>query len=59
MAIIVCGHKNPDCDSITAAIAVADLLSKRGMEAIPCRSGPRHPGRRLRAEQVRPGRSRH
>lgn len=40
MAIIVCGHKNPDADSITAAIAVADLLSKRGMEAVPVAQGP-------------------
>lgn len=43
MAIIVCGHKNPDCDSITAAIAVADLLSKRGMEATPVAQGPATP----------------
>ncbi|MDO9083242.1 MAG: DHH family phosphoesterase, partial [Humidesulfovibrio sp.] len=40
MAIIVVGHKNPDADSITAAIAVADLLSKRGMEATPVIQGP-------------------
>lgn len=40
MAIIVCGHKNPDCDTITAAIAVADLLSKRGMEATAVAQGP-------------------
>lgn len=40
MAIIVAGHKNPDCDTITAAIAVADLLSKRGMEAVPVAQGP-------------------
>ena len=40
MAIIVVGHKNPDCDSVTAAIAVADLLSKRGMEATPVIQGP-------------------
>jgi manganese-dependent inorganic pyrophosphatase len=40
MAIIVAGHKNPDCDTITAAIAVADLLSKRGMEAVAVAQGP-------------------
>ena len=40
MAIIVVGHKNPDCDTITAAIAVADLLSKRGMEATAVAQGP-------------------
>ncbi len=33
MAIIVCGHKNPDTDTVASAIAVADLFSKRGMEA--------------------------
>ncbi|GFM33855.1 manganese-dependent inorganic pyrophosphatase [Desulfovibrio subterraneus] len=33
MAILVMGHMNPDTDSIISAIAVADLLSKRGMEA--------------------------
>ncbi len=33
MAVLVMGHMNPDTDSIISAIAVADLLSKRGMEA--------------------------
>ncbi|UZP68258.1 manganese-dependent inorganic pyrophosphatase [Desulfovibrio mangrovi] len=33
MAILVMGHMNPDTDSIISAIAIADLLSKRGMEA--------------------------
>ena len=33
MAILVCGHKNPDTDTIASAIAVADLYTKRGMEA--------------------------
>ncbi len=33
MAVLVMGHMNPDTDSIISAVAVADLLSKRGMEA--------------------------
>lgn len=33
MAIIVVGHKNPDTDTIASAIAVADLYTKRGMQA--------------------------
>jgi len=43
MAIIVAGHKNPDCDTIVSAIAVADLLSKRGMEAVAVAQGPATP----------------
>ena len=39
MAIIVCGHKNPDTDTVASAIAVADLFSKRGMEAKPVTNG--------------------
>ncbi len=39
MAIIVVGHKNPDTDSVASAIAVADLYSKRGMEAKPVIQG--------------------
>ncbi len=33
MAALVIGHMNPDTDSIISAIAVADVYSKRGMEA--------------------------
>ena len=33
MAVLVLGHMNPDTDSIIAAIGVADLMSKRGIEA--------------------------
>lgn len=36
MSALVMGHMNPDTDSIIAAIAVADLNSKRG---IPCEAG--------------------
>ncbi len=33
MATLVIGHMNPDTDSIISAIAVADVYTKRGMEA--------------------------
>lgn len=33
MAALVIGHMNPDTDSIVAAIAIADLFSKRGIAA--------------------------
>jgi manganese-dependent inorganic pyrophosphatase len=39
MAIVVVGHKNPDTDTIASAIAVADLWTKRGMEAKPIAQG--------------------
>jgi len=35
MSLTVIGHMNPDTDSIVSAIAVADLLTKRGMNAQP------------------------
>jgi len=39
MALTVIGHMNPDTDSIISAIAVADLLTKRGMSAQPAAQG--------------------
>ena len=39
MSLTVIGHMNPDTDSIVSAIAVADLLSKRGMPAQPAAQG--------------------
>ena len=33
MAIIVCGHKNPDADSVLSAIATANLYTNRGFDA--------------------------
>jgi manganese-dependent inorganic pyrophosphatase len=39
MSLTVIGHMNPDTDSIVSAIAVADLLSKRGMSAQPAAQG--------------------
>ncbi|NJB66720.1 manganese-dependent inorganic pyrophosphatase [Desulfobaculum xiamenense] len=37
--MLVLGHMNPDTDSIVAAIALADLFSKRGIEAKPVAQG--------------------
>ncbi len=39
MAVFVMGHMNPDTDSIISAIALADLMSKRGTEAMPVAQG--------------------
>ena len=39
MSAIVTGHKNPDTDSVVSAIAAADLMTKRGIEAEPCMQG--------------------
>lgn len=39
MAALVLGHMNPDTDSIISAIAVADLMTKRGVEAKPVAQG--------------------
>lgn len=39
-AIYVTGHKNPDTDSICAAIAVADMKRRCGINAVACRLGP-------------------
>ncbi len=43
MAALVVGHKNPDTDTIVSAIAVADLMSKRGVEAKAVAQGPAVP----------------
>jgi manganese-dependent inorganic pyrophosphatase len=40
---LVLGHKNPDMDSVVSAIAVADLKSKLGVEAIPAVQGKPSP----------------
>ncbi len=43
MEALVLGHKNPDVDSVVSAIAVADLKSKLGVEAIPVVQGKPSP----------------
>ena len=39
MSALVIGHMNPDTDSITAAIACADLLKKLGKDVEPAAQG--------------------
>ncbi len=43
MSVYVTGHKNPDTDSVTAAIAYAELLKAQGEEAIPSMQGEMNP----------------
>ncbi len=43
MAIYVTGHSNPDTDSVTAAIAYAELLKAGGEDAIPTMQGEMSP----------------
>ena len=43
MSTLVLGHKNPDTDSIVAAIAGAHLLNGRGIEAVAVAQGPLAP----------------
>ena len=43
MAVYIYGHKNPDSDSVCAAIALADLKSKIGVEAVPAVQGALNP----------------
>jgi manganese-dependent inorganic pyrophosphatase len=51
MAAFVVGHKNPDTDSVISAIAVADLMSKRGIESKPVIQGPAVPETRFVLEK--------
>lgn len=37
------GHTNPDSDAIISAVAVAELLNTRGMDAVACRQGDVNP----------------
>ncbi len=39
MTVYVVGHKNPDTDSVCAAIAVADLKTRLGENFVPCVQG--------------------
>ena len=41
--IYITGHRNPDSDSIVAAIAYALFKQRKGVEAIPCRLGKLNP----------------
>lgn len=39
MSALVLGHKNPDTDSIVAALAAAHLLKARGFDVEACAQG--------------------
>lgn len=39
MSVYVVGHKNPDTDSVTAAIGYAELMKAKGEDYIPCMQG--------------------
>lgn len=43
MSVYVVGHKNPDTDSVTAAIAYAELMNAKGADYIPCMQGKLNP----------------
>jgi len=43
MSVYVTGHKNPDTDSVTAAIAYAELLKAQGEDAVPSMQGEMNP----------------
>jgi len=43
MSIYVTGHKNPDTDSVTAAIAYAELMKAQGEDAVPAMQGEMNP----------------
>lgn len=43
MPVYVVGHKSPDTDSVTAAIAYAELMKAKGEDYIPCMQGKPNP----------------
>ncbi|MCL7488557.1 MAG: manganese-dependent inorganic pyrophosphatase [Desulfobulbaceae bacterium] len=43
MSVYVVGHKSPDTDSVTAAIAYAELMKAKGEDYIPCMQGKANP----------------
>ncbi|WP_319587973.1 manganese-dependent inorganic pyrophosphatase [uncultured Desulfobulbus sp.] len=43
MSVYVIGHKSPDTDSVTAAIAYAELMKAKGEDYIPAMSGKLNP----------------
>ena len=39
MPVYVVGHKSPDTDSVTAAIAYAELMKAKGEDYVPVMQG--------------------
>jgi len=51
MSLYVIGHKNPDTDSVAAAIGYAELLKRRGKDAVPLIAGEINKGTKLVLEK--------
>ena len=51
MAVYVLGHKSPDTDSVTSAIAFAELQKMIGVDAVPCKQGDLNPESKLVLEK--------
>lgn len=49
--IFVCGHRNPDTDSIVSAIGYAHLKQKLGINAVACRCGEVNPETKMLLER--------
>ena len=58
MSVYVIGHKSPDTDSVTAAIAYAELMKAKGEDYVPVMSGKNESRDRSRSQAVRFCRSR-
>lgn len=51
MPVYVVGHKSPDTDSVTSAIAYAELKKAMGMDAVPASQGDLNPETKLVLEK--------
>jgi len=51
MSVYVVGHKSPDTDSVTAAIAYAELMKAKGEDYIPCINGDPNPETKMVLEK--------
>jgi len=51
MSLYVIGHKNPDTDSVAAAIGYSELLKMRGEDAVPLVAGEINKGTKLVLEK--------
>lgn len=47
MSLYIIGHKNPDTDSVAAAIGYAELLKRRGQDVVPLIAGEVNKGTQL------------
>lgn len=51
MPVYVVGHKNPDTDSVTSAIAYAEFKKAKGMDAVPAVQGEVNPETKMVLEK--------